>query len=229
MPAAFNQMQKDATLQVNMANLGSVALMQEPVAAVMSVMRQRRHDGIFLVFDLGGGTLDVAIAESVAGRVALLAHGGVAMCGGADFDRAIIDQLVRPWLHQHFKLPQDLAVRPEYGALLRMCAWAAERAKIELSPREDSVISLNESDLGVCDLAGAEMYVDLPITRGRLEEVIRPKLDEAIASARESRGAGLAPAMCNVSCSSVDQHNTGHCAIGWRRSWVSQRPRMSIR
>ena len=56
--------------------------MQEPVAAVMCVMKQRKGDGVFLVFDLGGGTLDIAIAESISGRVSLLAHGGVAMCGG---------------------------------------------------------------------------------------------------------------------------------------------------
>jgi molecular chaperone DnaK len=85
-PAAFNQMQKDATLAAaEMAGLGSVALMQEPVAAVMCVMKQRKGDGVFLVFDLGGGTLDIAIAESISGRVSLLAHGGVAMCGGTDF------------------------------------------------------------------------------------------------------------------------------------------------
>ena len=57
-PAAFNQMQKDATMSAaEAAGIGKVALMQEPVAAVMSVMRQRKSDGIFLVYDLGGGTL----------------------------------------------------------------------------------------------------------------------------------------------------------------------------
>lgn len=53
--------------------------MQEPVAAVMSVMRQRKNDGVFVVYDLGGGTLDIAIAESISGRVTLSAHGGIAM------------------------------------------------------------------------------------------------------------------------------------------------------
>ena len=78
-------------------------LMQEPVAAVMSVMRQRKGDGVFLVFDLGGGTLDIAIAESISGRVSLLAHGGIAMCGGTDFDRAILDNVVKPWLLRNFR------------------------------------------------------------------------------------------------------------------------------
>lgn len=52
-PAAFNQMQKDATMKAaSLAGLGKVALMQEPVAAVMSVMKTRDKDGIFLIFDL---------------------------------------------------------------------------------------------------------------------------------------------------------------------------------
>ena len=68
-PAAFNQMQKDATMAAaSKAGIGKVALMQEPVAAVMSVMRQRKGDGIFLVYDLGGGTLDVAVEMCIRDR-----------------------------------------------------------------------------------------------------------------------------------------------------------------
>ncbi len=192
-PAAFNQMQKDATLAAaEMAGLGKVALMQEPVAAVMSVMKQRKGDGVFLVFDLGGGTLDIAIAESISGRVSLLAHGGVAMCGGTDFDRSILDNVIKPWLLSNFDLPDDLSVNPKYKSLLRMCLWAAEKAKIELSAKEEAVISLAESDLGVNDEAGAEIYIDIPLPRTRLDELIAGKVDEAIQSARETLAkAGL--------------------------------------
>ena len=192
-PAAFNQMQKDATLAAaEMAGLGSVALMQEPVAAVMSVMKQRKGDGVFLVFDLGGGTLDIAIAESISGRVSLLAHGGVAMCGGTDFDRSILDNVVKPWLLSQFNLPEDFTANSKYKALLRMCLWAAEKAKIELSAKEESVISLTESDLGVSDQDGTEIYVDIPFSRSQLDALIAPKVDEAIQSARETlEKAGL--------------------------------------
>lgn len=192
-PAAFNQMQKDATLAAaEMAGLGSVALMQEPVAAVMCVMKQRKGDGVFLVFDLGGGTLDIAIAESISGRVSLLAHGGVAMCGGTDFDRSILDNIVKPWLLENFDLPEDLTTSTKYKSLLRMCLWSAEKAKIELSANEESVISLSESDLGVSDESGAEIYVDIPFTRKQLDALIAPKVDEAIQSARDTlEKAGL--------------------------------------
>jgi molecular chaperone DnaK len=194
-PAAFNQMQKDATLAAaEMAGLGSVALMQEPVAAVMCVMKQRKGDGVFLVFDLGGGTLDIAIAESISGRVSLLAHGGVAMCGGTDFDRSILDNVVKPWIKSNFDLPEDFSANQKYKSLLRMCLWASEKAKIELSAKEDSVISLTESDLGVSDESGAEIYVDIPFTRNLLDELIASKVDESIQSARETlEKAGLSP------------------------------------
>ena len=194
-PAAFNQMQKDATMAAaEVAGLGRVALMQEPVAAVMSVMRQRKNDGIFLVYDIGGGTLDVALAESISGRVNLLAHGGIAMCGGRDFDRMLFDNIVKPWLVDNFSLPDDLSTNPQYKSLLKMATWAAEKAKIELSQREEVVISLPETELGVRDTAGEEIYIDITVNRKDFDALIAPKIDESIQATRETlEKAGLSP------------------------------------
>ncbi|HIJ31116.1 MAG TPA: Hsp70 family protein, partial [Gammaproteobacteria bacterium] len=194
-PAAFNQMQKDATMQAaSMAGLGKVALMQEPVAAVMSVMRARNTDGMFLIYDLGGGTLDIAIAESIGGRVNLLAHGGIAMCGGRDFDRVLVDNVVRPWLLENFDLPEDFSVNPSFKSLLRLAIWATERAKIELSAREDSVISLSETEARVRDLNGNEIYLDIPLQRDTYDKLIAERVGESIESARETLNkAGLSP------------------------------------
>lgn len=194
-PAAFNQMQKAATMQAaSMAGLGRCALMQEPVAAVMSVAKTGGPDGVFLIFDLGGGTLDTAVAESVGGRVNLLAHGGVAMCGGRDFDRLIVDGMVRPWLASSFDMPRDLPLSKDYRPLMRMCAWAAERAKIELSSAEETTVALSESEAGARDLKGQEIYLDVPIARGDLDRLIEAKIRESVEAARETlRKAGLAP------------------------------------
>lgn len=194
-PAAFNQMQRQATMvAAELADIGKVALMQEPVAAVMSVMRHRRSDGMFVVFDLGGGTLDIALAESINGRVNLLAHGGIEMCGGRDFDRAMVDSLVRPWLVEKFDLPDDFSIDPRYNSLARMAAWAAEQAKITLSAREETVISLDETYIGLRDRAGDEIYLDIPITRADLDALIAPKIDEAIQAARDTlEKVGLDP------------------------------------
>ena len=194
-PAAFNQMQKDATMQAaEMAGIGSVALMQEPVAAVMSVMRSRDNDGLFLIYDLGGGTLDIAIAQSMNGRIELLSHGGIAMCGGRDFDRALLDNVVRPWLHDNFDLPDDIAVNPEYTSLLRLATWAVERAKIELSSREESVISLSEAEMRLRDLNDEELYLDIPLTRDMLDPLIDDRINQSIEATREAlKKASLSP------------------------------------
>lgn len=194
-PAAFNQMQKDATMQAaSMAGLGNVALMQEPVAAVMSVMRARNTDGMFLIYDLGGGTLDIAIAESIGGRVNLLAHGGIAMCGGRDFDRVLVDNVVRPWLLEKFDLPDDFSVNPSFKSLIRLATWATERAKIELSAREEVVISLSETETRVRDLNGDEIYLDIQLKRETYDNLIAERVAESISSAREALNkAGLSP------------------------------------
>ncbi|MDO7835145.1 Hsp70 family protein [Sphingobium sp. HBC34] len=194
-PAAFNQMQKDATMAAAIgAGIGRVALMQEPVAAVMSVMRLRKSDGIFLIYDLGGGTLDIAIAESTAGRVSLLAHGGIAMCGGRDFDRMLFDNVIKPWLLEHFDLPENLNEFPQFQKLKRISEWAAEKAKIELSQRDDAVISLDDSLLGVRDRSGEDIYLDIEISRDQFNALIAAKLDESIQATRETlEKAGLGP------------------------------------
>ena len=192
-PAAFNQMQKSATMQsAELAGIGKVALIQEPVAAVMSVMRTRKTDGIFVVYDLGGGTLAVAIAESLGGSVNLLAHGGIAMCGGRDWDRALVDNVIKPWLFDNFDLPDDLTSNPDYKALMRFSAWATERAKIELSARDEVAISLSETEARVKDKAGNEVYLDISLDRKTLDRLIEDRVNESIESARETlRKAGL--------------------------------------
>lgn len=186
-PAAFSQMQKDATMQAaEMAGIGKVALMQEPVAAVMSIIKAKPADGIFLIYDFGGGTLDIAIAEGIGGKVNLLSHNGIAMCGGRDFDRALMDTIVRPWLLENFDLPEDLAINPKYKKLLSMATLAAEKAKIELSSRENAIISLQETELNIQDLSGEDIYLDIPITRDEYNPLIKNKIKESINATRES-------------------------------------------
>ena len=194
-PAAFNQMQKDATMQAaNMAGIGKVALMQEPVAAVMSVMGTRKTDGMFLIYDIGGGTTDIAIAESIGARVNLLAHGGIQMCGGRDFDRSLVDNVVRPWLLETFELPEDFSVNPTFKSLIRLATWATERAKIELSSREEAVIRLDEMEARTQDLNGDEIYLDIPLSRDTLDNLITERESETIDAARETLSqAGLTP------------------------------------
>ena len=186
-PAAFNQMQKNATMEsAEMTGIGKVELVQEPVAAVMSYMQARGTDGIFLIYDLGGGTLDTAIAESIRKRVNILAHGGIQMCGGRDFDRTLVDNLVYPWLHENFKLPDDFTTNPTFKSLLRLATWATERAKIELSARDETMISLSEIEVGTNDLNGDEIYLDIPLQRKFYDDLIADRVNDTIHAAKET-------------------------------------------
>ncbi len=192
-PAAFNQMKKDATLEAaHLAGFEKVALMQEPVAAVMSVMRQSKHEGVFLVYDLGGGTFDVSIAENIGGKVNLLSHGGIEMCGGRDWDRLIVNEIVVPWLYDNFNLPDDFRSNKKYKTLLSLAHMASEKAKIELSSRNDSVIALDEGAANCMDLDGEEIYIDVPITREELDGFIDDLVLETIEATRTTmQKAGL--------------------------------------
>ena len=57
-----------------------------------------------------------------------------------DFDRILLDNVVKPWLRENFDLPEDLSNNPKYRSLIRMATWAMEKAKIELSQKESTHI-----------------------------------------------------------------------------------------
>ena len=186
-PAAFNQMQRDATLEAaKVAGIGTTGLLQEPVAAVMSVMRSGDVQGTFLIYDLGGGTLDVAIAEAMDGHVNLLAHGGIAMCGGRDFDRSLVDKLVRPWMMDNFNLPKDFASASQYRKLIRLATWATERAKIELSSRDNTAIVLSEDEIRMTDSNGEEIYLEVPLSRRDFNSLIEDRIKGTIEETRRT-------------------------------------------
>ena len=186
-PAAFNQMKKDATLNAaNIANIGNVALMQEPVAAVMSAMKTGRIDGLFVVYDLGGGTFDVSVAEHRAGRVNMLAQGGREMCGGRDWDRMLWRSVALPWLREHFNLPENVETSPEYRRLRQLALYACEQAKIELSLRDEAYIQLDETRVGQRDLDGADIYFDVRLDRAQLNKLVNDLIDTTVNVARET-------------------------------------------
>ena len=194
-PAAFNQVKKDATLEAaQLAGIGRVALMQEPVAAVMSVVHQQPQDGIFLVYDLGGGTFDVSIAENAGGRVRLLAQGGKEMCGGRDWDRLLFERVIAPWLHENFHLPDHFERQDAYKRLTRLAHFAAEQAKIELSGAASACIRMDEDRLSCVDLDGSDVYLDIDITRKDLNELIAPMIAETVEVVRSTlQKSGLSP------------------------------------
>lgn len=194
-PAAFNQMQKNATKEAAFgAGINKVALIQEPVAAIMSVAKQQNINGLFVVYDFGGGTFDVSIAERAGNKINLLTNDGIAFCGGRDFDKLLLDNIVVPWLKNNFKLPEGFRINEKYAKLIRMATWATEQAKIELSAKETASVQLDESVIRCSDESGNEIYLDVPLSREQYNNLIFSKIDETIEKTREViSNVGLKP------------------------------------
>lgn len=186
-PAAFNQMQSEATIRAAAAaGLEQVGLIQEPVAAGLAALEGRsRRDGRFLVYDLGGGTFDVALVQATGGEVTVLAHEGINMLGGRDFDRVILDSVVRPWLLSNYRLPNNLDGDPTFKRLLAIARLRSEQAKIELSNREEATVFVSDEDARAEDLDGKPIYVDVNVTRNQLEQLISDYIDDSIAQCRK--------------------------------------------
>ncbi|CAN7246539.1 Hsp70 family protein [Devosia sp. LjRoot16] len=196
-PAAFNQMQSEATMKAaRMAGLERVALLQEPIAAALAANAEARDSSSqFLIYDLGGGTFDAAIVHSIAGNITVVAHAGVNMLGGADFDRAIVNSLVRPWLLDKFNLPANFQTEPQYARLIRIAHYRAELCKIALSTQMTDQVFADESQVGTRDADGNEIYLDVEVTRADLERLIADNVERSIAECRtllSSNGYGAA-------------------------------------
>ncbi len=186
-PAAFNQMQSEATLRAaHAAGLERVGLLQEPVAAAMAAMMGReKKSGQFLVYDLGGGTFDLALVQALNGEVSILDHEGINMLGGRDFDKAIVNGIVRPWLLANFDLPADLQKDPRYQRVIRIAQLAVEKSKITTSTKESEIIHAPDDEVRVQDESGADIYLHIELTRRDLEALVADRINETIELARK--------------------------------------------
>lgn len=187
-PAAFNQMQSEATVRAaHAAGLERVTLLQEPIAAALaSIAEAGGKDGLFLVYDLGGGTFDVALVRAVGGAVNIVAHEGVNMLGGRDFDRRIMSNLVRPWLLNEFDLPSEFEREDQFQRLVRVARYAVERAKIDLSTASTATVFAGDDDIRLDDRAGKRIFVDVEVTRAQVEELIADAITESVALCRKT-------------------------------------------
>ena len=186
-PAAFNQMQSEATLRAaQAAGLERVGLLQEPVAAAMAaMMTSKNKSGQFLVYDLGGGTFDLALVQALNGEISILDHEGINMLGGRDFDKAIVNAIVRPWLLANFDLPADLQRHPRYQRVIRIAQLAVEKSKITTSTKESEIIHAPDDEVRVQDESGADIYLHIELTRRDLEALVADRIDETIELARK--------------------------------------------
>jgi molecular chaperone DnaK len=189
-PAAFGQLQCDATARAgDLAGIIDGTLLQEPIAAAIAYgIGPGSKDQRWLVYDLGGGTLDIAVISTREGRLTVLEHKGDNLLGGKDIDRKLVETYLLPALAAQYALPDADSDNQRYQILLRQLALKAEEAKIELSTRKEVIVSI--FDVGE-DREGKEIVLELPLTRSNVEKVLEPMLqrtlklaDEALAAAR---------------------------------------------
>lgn len=186
-PAAFNQMQSEATMRAaHEAGLPKVALLQEPIAAALaSVASSATKSSLFLVYDLGGGTFDAALVQSISGSATVVGHSGINMLGGRDFDRALVNEIVRPWLFDNFDLDEDFQKDPACQRLLRVAQYRAELAKIALSTQMSDRIFADETQISTKDRKGQDIYLDVEVSRADLEQLIGADVDLSISHCRQ--------------------------------------------
>jgi molecular chaperone DnaK len=160
-------------------------MVNEPTAASMFyAQRHKGHDRTILVFDLGGGTFDATLLALVSGTVKVLATGGDAFLGGADFDAAIVD-----WLVERFQARHGVPLRDEPVAMQRLL-MAAEAAKIELSRVEE--VRIRVPCVAIVD----DRFLDLEdvLTRNELEWLTRKLVARTVQTCRDLlRQAQLEP------------------------------------
>src|ERR1700738_1199893 len=136
-PAYFNDAQRQDTKNaVDTAGINVIRIINEPTAASLAYGLDKKANEKILVFDLGGGTFDVSILEVGEGVFEVKATNGDTHLGGDDYDRRIVD-----WLADEFKKDQGIDLRGDRQALQRLTE-DAEKAKIELSQRQETEINL---------------------------------------------------------------------------------------
>ena len=163
-PAYFNDSQRRATEDAaRIAGLEVIRIVNEPTAASLSygLGKSKEIEETILVFDLGGGTLDVSIVEVGEGVFEVLSTCGDSQLGGDDYDAVIVQLLSGDYYKKN-----NIDLTKRSNAVQRLTE-AAEKAKIELS-------SLNETAIYLPFIAldkGASKHIDTILTRVRFEKL----------------------------------------------------------
>lgn len=178
-PAKFTVNQKDATLEAaHLAGLEQVELLQEPIAASMAYgLKADEKNGIWMVFDFGGGTLDVALVHVSDGIMQVFDTDGDNYLGGKNLDEAIVSKILLPELLSRYVFnTADKAQMTMLSAALKV---VAEKLKNTLSYKERETIYLEAGDWGE-DEDGKEIEMELTVSRSDLEKAIQPILQKAV-------------------------------------------------
>ena len=166
-PAYFNDNQRQATKDAGeIAGLQVVRIINEPTAASLAYGLDKAHKDLkIMVFDLGGGTLDVTIMEMGGGVFQVKSTSGDTQLGGTDMDNTLVEFVV-----QEFRKQSGVDIRNDKAAMMRV-REASEKAKIELSNVVTTEVNL--PFLAYDQQAGPKNLI-LQLSRAKLEELMRP-------------------------------------------------------
>ncbi len=168
-PAYFDDAQRQATKDAGrLAGLEVLRLLNEPTAAALAYGLDRKANGLFVVYDLGGGTFDVSILKLSDGVFEVLATGGDTRLGGDDIDRAVAEALLAAAGVE----PKTLSPKQVLQAV-----DAANAAKVELSLRDRATVAMPAPD-------GAMRRREL--TRAEFEAIVKPLVDRTEAPCRNA-------------------------------------------
>ncbi|UUX97649.1 Fe-S protein assembly chaperone HscA [Aquabacterium sp. J223] len=163
-PAYFDDAQRQATKDAaQLAGLKVLRLLNEPTAAAVAYGLDHGSEGLYAIFDLGGGTFDISLLRLSRGVFEVVATGGDAALGGDDFDRALAD-----WALDQAGLRAD-AAHDKRAVLV-----AARAAKEALTDTERVVLT--------ADLAAGSLQV--PVDRARFNALTKPLVDRTLASVK---------------------------------------------
>jgi molecular chaperone DnaK len=163
-PAYFTDAQRQATKDAGeIVGFKVERILNEPTAAALAYgLDHLDAESMVLVFDFGGGTLDVSVLEMFQGVLDVKSSSGNTHLGGSDFDRAIVD-----WACDQIEREQQVSPRADPGAMARL-KRAAELAKIDLSTSSAARLSLPE----LLRRGDKPLSVELELTRERFEQIV---------------------------------------------------------
>merc|ERR1712151_542856 len=167
-PAYFNDSQRQATKDAGaIAGLEVLRIINEPTAASLAYGLDKKENETVLVFDLGGGTIEVSVLEVGDGVFEVLSTSGDTHLGGDDFDKQIVD-----WLAQTFERKEGIDLRKDRQALQRLME-TAEKAKIELSAAAQTQISLPF----ITATTDGPKHIDINLSKVEFEKIASNLLD----------------------------------------------------
>ena len=170
-PAYFNDNQRQATKDAgSIAGLNVKRIINEPTAASLAYgIDKLKESQKILVYDLGGGTLDVTVMDFGEGVFQVLSTSGDTQLGGTDMDEAIVTFLIND-----FKNKEGIDLRSDKNAYIRL-RDAAEKAKIELSSTMSTEIDIPY----ITQTQDGPKHLRYTMSRAQLEELIRPIVERS--------------------------------------------------